>query len=179
LHKVTDLISGNTHYPPLLLDINCETTELISVDVPETVYRENSAYDMEGSAFYGVASRFVSSELVQIVKIVSDNLDNPSGEITKNKTQVWVTDNLTTIAAIVDQLQSITFDYNLIYALSSQYLRLVEKVHLTASQQVQLKNLVSRFHALGGTELERKLTPESHKSSRNLIKKLKLLIEEI
>lgn len=177
--KITDATTGQTFYPPLLLENNCEKTTLISVDRPENQYQDNVAYDMEGSAFYSIASRFVSSELVQIVKIVSDNRENSTAQITKSNIQKQVEDNLPILAGVVDQLQTLVYQYNSIYAVSDEYLMLLEKVHLTSSQQIQLSKLVSRFHALGGDGLDKRIIPENFKSAKNLINSLELLIEKI
>ncbi len=179
VHKVTDSERDNVFYPPLLLDIDCETTDLISVDTPETEYIDNSAYDMEGSAFYSTASRFVTSELVQVVKIVSDNSDQSAEHVTESKIQGWVRENLKLIVDIVEQLLSMSAEYQSIYSPSNEFQELADKVYLTSSQQVQLKRLVRRYHALGGTELHNRLKPECYKSAKSVINSLTLLVEAI
>ena len=176
---MSDSTTGNTYYPHLLLNFDCETTDLLSVDAPETEYRINSAYDMEGSAFFGSACRFATSELVQIVKIVSDNSDHSMNQISKQTIQTWVKDNLTIIADVVGQLDSISAKYNSIYSSSDEFLQLADKVHLTSSQRVQLHRLVSRFRALGGSELQNRLNPESYKSAKSLLNNIELLVQVI
>ncbi|MEE8624791.1 MAG: hypothetical protein V3T19_05575, partial [Acidiferrobacterales bacterium] len=52
IHKITDQITGRSWYPPLTFELPCASDGLITVDEPETRYRENGLYDMEAAGFY-------------------------------------------------------------------------------------------------------------------------------
>jgi adenosylhomocysteine nucleosidase len=76
-HTIVDVGSGKRFFPtrPTRLDGSVEALELRTVDRPETEFDSDAAYDMEAAGFCETALRFSTTELVQSVKIVSDNLD--------------------------------------------------------------------------------------------------------
>lgn len=51
--------------------------KLITVDSPETEYKEQALYDMEAAGFYPAALLYSRPERVQCLKVVSDNNDSP------------------------------------------------------------------------------------------------------
>ncbi|MBL4821881.1 MAG: hypothetical protein JKY98_12990 [Gammaproteobacteria bacterium] len=179
VHKVIDSDSSNTYYPPLMLEIECKTTSLISAQAPEGQYVDDSAYDMEAAAFYKAASRFATSELVQIAKIVSDNRGCPTEHITETKIQNWISENVAVIGEMVQQLLQYSEDYNVVYSLPEEYRTISKKVHLTASQKTRLAGLYRRFYALGGSELIRELNTKDYVSAKSLIRTIELLIESL
>src|SRR3989338_8741295 len=55
-HKITDHASGQSWYPPILFEPPCATESILTVDRPETEYREPWVYEMEAAGFYDTAS---------------------------------------------------------------------------------------------------------------------------
>ncbi|MCP4204618.1 MAG: 5'-methylthioadenosine/S-adenosylhomocysteine nucleosidase [bacterium] len=78
-HKISDDSTGRSWYPSLVFDPGVPTAEVVTVDQPENRFARHALYDMEASAFFAVASRFALVELVQVLKIVSDNPSAPAG----------------------------------------------------------------------------------------------------
>ncbi|MFQ5525799.1 MAG: hypothetical protein ACE5GX_06005 [Thermoanaerobaculia bacterium] len=72
-NKITERGTGRAWYPNLVFDSPVPTAELVTVDEPELNGPGEALYDMEGSAFFAVASRFSVIELLHVFKVVSDN----------------------------------------------------------------------------------------------------------
>jgi hypothetical protein len=52
-------------------------SRLITVNKPETEYRQQALYDMEAAGFYAAALQYAQADRVQCLKVVSDNKDLP------------------------------------------------------------------------------------------------------
>jgi len=70
--KVTDAETGQTWEPSFPFVPPCATSELITVDRPETQYPEPCAYDMEASGFFQAARGYAPADRIHCLKIVSD-----------------------------------------------------------------------------------------------------------
>ena len=151
-HRITDQANGSRWYPPQTLDRSLPTENLRTVDLPEADYPEDALCDMEASGFYPVACRFSSSELVQCLKIVSDNNNQPSSAVTAKLCSQLVTDRLADIEQLVHALNSLAGEYNHWHAPHPQLAQLTARWHFSVSQQHQLQQLGRRWQALAGGE---------------------------
>jgi nucleoside phosphorylase len=147
-HRITDLATGHSWYPPQLFDPAVKTTHLITVDAAENSYQRAAAYDMEASGFYPVASRFSSTELVQCVKIVSDNREHSTATVTAAACNRLVTERLHDIDRQVSALRALAHDYNAWHAAHTQLEQLASQWHFTVSQRHQLTELARRWKVL-------------------------------
>ena len=179
IHKVTDQLSGRVSYPPMVLSAQCPTSSLITVEHPETDYAEDAAYDMEASVFATTAGRFITSELVQVYKIISDNPTNPVESVTEQRIGHWVEGRLNIIEQLVSQIHNLAKEYNRIYSLPSEVFELAQLVRFTASQRVQLESACRRFYALGGKSLIDKLDGRNVRSAKELLVRLETLTAAI
>jgi hypothetical protein len=62
---------------------------------------------MEAAAFYETAIRFSSSELIQCIKIISDNKSNPTEQIKAAQVSHWIQDALPVIEEYAQQLSQL------------------------------------------------------------------------
>jgi len=83
--QCTNADDHSAHLPPLVSRWQGEIASLQTVDRAMTDYPPVAMVDMEAHAFFGTACRFAPAELVQSLKVVSDNqgtdLDTLSGEM--------------------------------------------------------------------------------------------------
>jgi len=175
VHKVTDQSSGRVSYPPMVLNVQCPTTSVVTVEHPETEYGEDAAYDMEACVFAATAGRFVTSELVQIYKVISDNLEYPVASVTEQKITAWIEGRLHIVEQLVEQLIDLASEYSRIYSLPGDVLELSRSIKLTASQRIQLESACRRFYALGGQSLLDKLSLQKIRSAKDLLTQLESL----
>lgn len=74
-----------------------------TVDRPETGYGEETIYEMEAAGFCAAAARLVSAELIQVIKVVSDNAAAPPSGLTAKRVEELIEGRIETIAHIAEQ----------------------------------------------------------------------------
>jgi hypothetical protein len=105
---------------------------------------------MEAAGFYEIAVKFSSSELIQVIKIISDNTASPIASINESSVTASVTSQLSTVAAVIKQLMSI----RQLAVIDGLKHPLLTKHHLTVSSSVKLTALLQRWYLLKGTEFD-------------------------
>jgi hypothetical protein len=73
LLKITDSDSGKSYFPVAVANAKLEGSDCLTLARPCTDYRADCLFDMEASGFVHAALYFSSAEMVQAVKVVSDN----------------------------------------------------------------------------------------------------------
>lgn len=147
-HKVGDAASGQAWYPPLPFQVPCTTVDLVSVDQPEGDYGDGTAYDMEAAGFYATAARFNTHELVQVLKVISDNAAHPADQVTATHAEQLITARLDTIDAMIRQLGQLEQRLGRQHPESGQLQPYLQRWHFSVSQQHQLQRLLQRWQAL-------------------------------
>ena len=146
IDKIIDADTGRHFYPPLVVTPTCSTAGIQSASKPQLNYDQQYLCDMESSAFYETATRFSSAELVHCLKIISDNKHLPAENIQAKHVSLLITEHLTTIETILSSLNLLAISIAL--PEPSQFAPLIERYRFTASEQGQLKNLLSRWDTL-------------------------------
>jgi len=173
--KIIDGATGQSVYPALQL-AQLPVVELVTVDSPELKYPENKAYEMEAYGFYTSAIRFVTAELIQVCKIISDNpassVDNINAEIIAQ----WTFNHSDALRHLLANLKSLSTEYNLAYELPQEYERLRRSRPFSSTQEAQLRRLYRSYYALGLSDLEKHLNSTPGISSRQLLQQLQQLL---
>lgn len=149
-HRVADFGTGECYYPTILGLPQIETLGVTTVDVPETRFATEDLFDMEASGFYKFALSSSSTELVQCVKIVSDNLhsgDSGTGSLTGARVTELVRQNLDAIDEIVFHLEGLATGLEPARA-RPRVEPFLEAWHFTTSEKRRLARVLSRYHAL-------------------------------
>jgi len=112
INRISETESSRHFYllPPIapgLQPAHCKT-----LTQPSTNYHPGQVYDMEASAFFDTATRFSGAELVQCVKIVSDN---PSHQTGRNKSRIseLIHQHINHLAQLAQELQNMNERINL------------------------------------------------------------------
>jgi len=84
-----------------------DSEDLLTLDEPEDSYPAGSMVDMEGSAFVSVANRFTSPELIQSIKVISDNTQNPAQRLKTGEVETLFVPHLDIIDQTFQQLSSL------------------------------------------------------------------------
>ena len=111
-NKITDAGTQQSWYPGIIIAPPCQTASVITVDNAENDYTSSALYEMESSGFYATASRFATTELIHCFKIVSDNPDNPSHNITEKSTEELISKHVETIDILLTQLKQLASEMN-------------------------------------------------------------------
>lgn len=177
-NKITDQSSGVSAYPPQLIE-GVEVGSVVTVDDPETLYPLDAAYEMEASAFYAEATKYSTAELVQVFKVISDNLENPISEIDIRSVPGLIAAQAPQLRVLVDGISVIAQQHNSNQRLPSYYHEICLKIHLTVNQNLQLKRLCQRYKALGLEEELGRVAGPKVNNARALIQLLAERIDRI
>lgn len=146
IHKISDKERRRSWYPPIIARPPCETESLITVAHPETNYTEAALYDMEASAFYETAGRFTSSELVQCLKIVSDNRLVAADSVQPKQIVELIAKRIDLIERLIDQLIEISSG---VEVPKSKHLEGFERRwRFSVQQKMQLEMLLQKWALL-------------------------------
>lgn len=157
VEKITDNDSGRHYYPPLVAKLPCTTESIITSSVPQLEYRQHGLYDMEASAFYETASRFTTSELVQCIKVISDNQQSPADDLTPKQVTELIQNQLFVIEQLIKNYKELAG--TLINVDLPLYEEFRQNYHFTVTEQIQLKALLARWAVLSG---QQDLSIENH-----------------
>ena len=146
IHKIIDQDRGKQWYPPLVYRPPCPTESLRTVSSPEFEYAQLELYDMEASGFYETATRFAPGELVQCLKVVSDNSDSPATALRPKQVSALIEQQLEKIDLLLSlqrELAGILHQTNpdLLCAITQQW-------RFSADQKRQLRVLLNRWCVL-------------------------------
>ncbi len=148
INKIIDERSGKSWYPTRMENMPGISAELISVDVPETNYPPAAAVDMEASAFVSVALRYTIVDMLQVIKIVSDNSGADIEKIDKSMVSDLIQTQLPRLDASIQWLLQRQQHYHEIYGAAEELQGFLEKWNFTLYQRNELKKLFSKANAL-------------------------------
>ncbi len=138
------------HHVPLVADWPGMVGRLQTGDHVCTDYPQDALADMEGSAFFSSAIRFAPAELVQSVKIVSDNVETGVEQLDGTKITEYIAKNADQLSEfamslvhLADRLPSYAAQKEAVSSLFSQ-------LRLTHSQSMKLQDLALKQLNCGG-----------------------------
>ncbi len=167
--KIVDVDSSKVFYPQLIGVNWPETSELRTTTVPNTDYNCNCLNDMEAAAFYEMAVKFSSSELIHCLKVVSDNESSSIDNINAKTVFEWLANHSVEIEKVCKHFLQIRA--SIIPEELEGYNEIVNQWHFTVSGKVKLKSLLRRWAVLSSTSwiYENKA---NYKSGKELLHKL-------
>ena len=149
-HKVVDAASAKPFYPTFTAPPPCRTTRLHTVDRVQPAAGD-AACDMEASGFCAAAQRFATSERVHCLKVVSDNPQSPYQTLNAEKVEALIEAQLDAVTHVGEHLQSLSQQVHALYADPPGFAALTARWQFTATQQHQLRGLLSRWQVLAPT----------------------------
>lgn len=146
IEKIIDSDTGRNFYPQLIVNLPCPTQTLCTVSIAKNSYPDNYLYDMEASAFYQIAVRFSSSELVQCLKVVSDNETSKIENIDTHLVSQIIFNSIEAIEKLLSELVKLASATK--HLETDLYLQFISKWHFSSSNQIRLKNLLSKWQVI-------------------------------
>lgn len=147
-HSIQDAATGRRWYPPQVMAPTCASAPLVSVDVPETDYPKDALYDMEAAGFYATATRCATGELVQCLKIVSDNRQAPPGRLDARAVEALVADQMDPIARVLAALGELARTGPLGDDLAERLAGFTKRWRFSVTQRHRLERILRRHAAL-------------------------------
>ena len=152
VHTVLDDATKSCYYPTLLGFKELESAAVTTVDTVELDFSADTLYDMEASAFYATALRFSTSELVQCLKVVSDNRATSAGAaggLSKEHVSELVATHLPIIDRFAAHLQALAAELEPLRRAPEALERFQNRWRFTTSEKRQLARLLTRCLTLG------------------------------
>jgi len=157
--RIIDQGSGQVWYPQQTWKMPGPSLTVTTLDKPGVNYQSAIAYEMEASGVMAAAINFLSTELIQSLKIISDNPSYNLEKIDKQQVHNLIKHKLNVIEQAVNRLrhlvstnQDINTEESLIKSITHrEHPQISQKLHLTQSQQHDFKRLLQRHQALKGS----------------------------
>lgn len=140
VHGSAQAIEGRAHYPPLVAKWPGATAACLSHSAPNTDYIGDALADMEAHAFFAAAGRFSSAELVQSIKVVSDNSAADMAKLNAQKIEELLSPHTPLIARFGESLSALMPKAEAQDPICAQLL----KLRTTHSQQRLIQELVEK-----------------------------------
>lgn len=150
--KVVDVDSGKVFYPQLIGNGWPESCEITTSVGPSVDYRADCLNDMEASAFYEIAVKFSSSELIHCIKVVSDNEGSSLDNIQPKLVVDWLARHESEIEAIFSHLQRLRLSITATEL--PEFNKILNNWHFTVTGTVRLKALLRQWRVLTSTAWE-------------------------
>ena len=146
-HKIIDQTNNYAWYPQIIFSPACPTVEILSCDGPATDYTD-SLFEMEAAGFYATACRFATSELIHVIKIISDNQQQPAEKMSESFVAELVKEKLTVIDQIAEVLNSLATELENSNKTPDYYAQIIEQWRFTHAEKSILKSCLNRWHVL-------------------------------
>jgi len=105
--SITDADSGWVWHPILPQDRPCPADDLLTLERPNSGYQHKGMVDMEASGFFPTACQYASTELVQILKVVSDNSETAARGLSAKQVRLLVGGALDILEALLVNLETL------------------------------------------------------------------------
>ncbi len=146
-HKIVDQANNYAWYPQIIFSPPCPSVEILSCDEPATDYTD-SLFEMEAAGFYATACRFASSELIHVIKIISDNQQQPAEIMSESFVAGLVKEKLTVIDQIAESLNLLANEIDSSNETPDYYEQIIEQWRFTYAEKSILKSCLNRWHVL-------------------------------
>ncbi len=176
--KLVNRADGQVLYPVPLTG-RWITGELHTVTEPEFAFPDNVAYDMEAFGFFSAAVQYTTLELVQSFKIISDNAQQDASTVTAQRVHDVMVSKGDQIELLAQELLTLQQRYQEIVADPDGFDEIISSIHLTATQQSQLRRLLQRAVALEVELDSEALMGSAAGDGRQLISKLRARLGQV
>ena len=182
INKISDSDTGRSSYPVPMIETTLKPTQCLTLGEASNEYHSQYLFDMEASAFFDTATRFSSAELVQCIKIVSDNQEEKTGR-DKVRVSQLVAQNIEPLTQFAQSLQAQNERLAEIFIDPSDWQKFINQAHFTQTQKSELRKsltfLISQNFNIGkltdevsgdfsGTSIVAHLKQLCQQTSRNL-----------
>ena len=137
IFKISDSDSNRNFYPVPIFDSGLEPAHCHTLGKPSIDYRPDQIFDMEASAFFEVATRFSSAELVQCLKIISDTPVQQTGR-DKSRISELINRHIVELAGFAQSLENLANQVGRLEIGESDWEKILGCAHFTQTQQSRL-----------------------------------------
>ena len=135
-----------TYYPPQIINSGMTSSSLLTCNKPSEDYCGDVGFDMEAHSFYEIASKRATRELIQVVKVVSDNPSSPLSKIKPKMVGELIDKTISRILDFAEKLDEMAEDITFSPEAEAIMRKIMHKTKLSQTQTHQIKRLLG--HAI-------------------------------
>ena len=143
--KISNHQKKKNTYPLTMPKTTLPKMHLFTSDIPVSDYSTYELIDMEGSAFFDIASKLSSKEFICLMKVVSDGPKNNIKEITKSRIRNLIEENLFKIIEVISYYERLSEKELQIVEKPKLFYEIKSKWHFSATQSYKLETLLRRI----------------------------------
>jgi hypothetical protein len=148
IDKVSSSFLGKSQYPRIAPNLESQPkSELLTVQIAEINYETDAVYDMEGFAFFLIANKFTTLELILVLKVISDGPGTDLEKIDKNKVSELIESKITTISDILSSMNRLSKDLKSQEVDPKEFVEICKNKRYSFSEKVILKKLMQQWYA--------------------------------
>ena len=175
--KISNYQEKKSTYPSTMPKTSLSKMHLFTSDSPVSDYSAYQLIDMEGSAFFDIASKLTSKEFICLMKVISDGPKNKIKEITKSKISNLIKENLLKIIDVISYYERLSEKEFQILEKPKLFSEIKSKWHFTATQSYRLETLLRRIEVFyNKRDIEEKI--KHCETSISVINVLNLMIKK-
>lgn len=175
--KIEDDQKDECFYPPQVFNHSICVSSLTTCSKPAVEYEKEMGYDMEAHAFYNTASQFSIRELVQVIKIVSDNPSSPLPEFNPKDAPGMIGRHLRQIDGLIGQMEQASASLQPDAEINS-FCKKIEGVHrFSVTRSHQLHQLVRQAKNLRVDMCEIEQITLSSTNAKEVVQKVAELLK--
>ena len=174
--KISTYLGKKNTYPSTMPKTSLPKMHLFTSDVAISDYSPHELIDMEGSAFFDIASKLTSKEFICLMKVISDGPQNDIKEITQSKIHSLIKANLFKIINVISYYEKLSQKEFQIRQKPKLFYEIKSKWHFSSTQSYRLEILLRRIENFSNkNEIEEKI--KDCKKSNSVLNVLNLLIK--
>ena len=173
LNQVIDADTDQRYYPVITTGPGLPGTACLTLSRPSNDYDQRYLFDMEASGFMFSCLRFSTAELVQSLKVISDNREVQTGR-DRQRVSHLIQQQMASIDAQAQALQTLNHEVAARRPDPEIWQRLLDSTHFTQSQKNQLR-VLWRYLVNRGFDSERLLAEQTCASASDIIASLQAL----
>ena len=174
-HKIIDSETARPFFPQLPFAVPCATHSIKTYSKPCTDYETDALFEMEAAGFYEMAVKFSSRELIQVVKIISDNVESSLASINEATVYAAINTHLSILETLIEQLIGLQRSAS-IDAITRDSHSFSKQYHLSVSNGLKLTALLQRWLLLKGNIFDYTQAPSG--TAKELIRWLEVELEK-
>lgn len=147
--KIEDDQAEESFYPPRIYYSSLQVSSVRTCTEPSLQYEEGQGCDMESHAFYKTAIQFSIRELIQVIKVVSDNPSHPLDQFSPQEAPAMIHQHLPAIDALVRQMDQASESLQTDQTLEQSFIAIRKTHSFSVTRSHQLHQLIRHAKILG------------------------------
>ena len=176
INQIFDDSSSQAFYPSINFRWRGQQSALKTLSVPSDRYSSKYAFDMEASAFFDIANRYLTNDKIHVLKVISDNPKHPYKALSKETLQACYA---ALLAALTELLEIVAFNEKAETDQVATIKVIKRQWHLTTTRELQLKETLNAVVVMEKNTGNKGPQWQSYNNAANYLKDCKKWLQNI